>query len=168
MDAHVWVCVFIYLYMEAGAFGEEIRIFVKEFERNSVTWRGCKRQYVSFMVWTSRLLDFGYPAALGWTFCLALASVAPSVWVSYCWTQSSVLLLVSLCAILLLYICCRWHELFSGFHCPCNMDKIFLSSFQTSICFLKFPIKCTSLKGVWPPPPRFPSLSWLIVVSMLQ
>lgn len=50
MDAHVWVCVFIYLYMEAGAFGEEIRIFVKEFERNSVTWSGCKRQYVSFMV----------------------------------------------------------------------------------------------------------------------
>lgn len=35
------------------------------------------------------------------------------------WAQFSVLLLlVSLCTILLLYICFREHGLFSGFHCP--------------------------------------------------
>lgn len=63
------------------------------------------------------------------------------------------LLLISLCAILLLFICCRCHALFSGFHCPCNMDKIFLSSFWASISFLKFPTKSTGLKGVWTPLP---------------
>lgn len=50
VDARVWVFVFIYSYMETEALGEEIRIFVKEFERNSVTWSDCKRRSVSFMV----------------------------------------------------------------------------------------------------------------------
>lgn len=46
----VWVCLFIYLCMEAGALSEEIRDFVKDFERSSVTWSDCKRQSVIFMV----------------------------------------------------------------------------------------------------------------------
>lgn len=91
------------------------------------------------MVWTSSLFDFCYPAAFGRIDHLALVSVTPSVWVPCCRSQSSVLLLVSLCAILLLYICCRWHGLYSGFHCPYNIDRIFSLSFRTSVFFLKIP-----------------------------
>lgn len=47
---HVRGCLFIYLYMETGAFGEEIMIFLKDFDRNSVTWSDYKRQCVMFMV----------------------------------------------------------------------------------------------------------------------
>lgn len=43
----VWVCIFIYLYMETGALSEEIRNFVNNFERSCVTWSDCK---VTFMV----------------------------------------------------------------------------------------------------------------------
>lgn len=110
------------------------------------------------MVWTSSLFDFCYPAAFGRIDHLALVSVTPSVWVPCCRSQSSVLLLVSLCAILLLYICCRWHGLYSGFHCPYNIDRIFSLSFRTSVFFLKIPQNRQGgqgIEGSLNPPPLF-------------
>jgi len=38
----------MYLYTETAALGEETRVFVKDFERNSVTWSDYRRQYVFF------------------------------------------------------------------------------------------------------------------------